>query len=332
MSHDISPATHQPDPQGMLTLAEKFFEWMRVRNFSSRTVDNRRGMIGLFIRWAEDRGITRPGEVTKPILERYQKWLHVYRKRNGDPLSVRSHHGRVVPIRAWFKWLARNNMIASNPASELELPKMGFRLPKHVLSASEAEQIINGADTTQPLGLRDRAILEVFYSTGMRRMELINLRPEDVDGERGTVMIRHGKGDKDRMIPIGDRASAWVGRYFREVRPRLLVADMADGRLFLTHRGLPFKPDEMTDLVAKYVNAADVGKKGSCHLFRHCCATLMLEGGADVRYIQAMLGHARLDTTAIYTQVSIRMLKQIHTATHPARLTRAKPAKDDDLS
>lgn len=327
MSVDTSTPTHQPDPQGMPAMMERFFDWMAVRNFSPRTIVSRRVMLGLFIRWAADRGINRPGEVTKPVLERYQKWLHAYRKRNGDPLSVRSHHARVVPIRAWFKWLARNNHVASNPASELELPRMGFRLPKSVLSASEAEQVINRADVAVPLGVRDRAILETFYSTGMRRMELIGLRPEDVDAERGTVLIRQGKGNKDRMIPIGDRAAGWVGRYAREVRTRLLIGDHADGRLFLTHKGEPFKPDEMTDLVRKYIDAAELGKTGSCHLFRHTMATVMLENGADVRFIQAMLGHARLDTTAIYTQVSIRKLKEIHAATHPARLSRNNPAE-----
>ncbi len=114
----------------------------------------------------------------------------------------------------------------------------------------------------------------------------------------------------------------WVGRYLRDVRPKLLIGDGGRDVLFLTHFGESFHPEYLTRLVGEYVAAAQVGKKGSCHIFRHTMATLMLEGGADIRFIQAMLGHAKFDTTMVYTQVSIRMLKQVHTATHPARLDR----------
>jgi len=168
------------------------------------------------------------------------------------------------------------------------------------------------------IGIRDRAILETLYSTGMRRMELIRLHVTDIDAERGTVMVRLGKGKKDRMIPIGERALAWVAKYRDDARPDL-ACGTDDGTLFLTTLGEAFVPDRMTQLVRTYVDAADTGKKGACHLFRHTMATLMLEGGADIRFIQAMLGHAELSTTQIYTQVSIRTLKEIHTATHPGR-------------
>jgi integrase/recombinase XerD len=159
----------------------------------------------------------------------------------------------------------------------------------------------------------------------MRRRELIGLALFDIDRERGTVMIRQGKGKKDRMIPVGDRAMEWVDRYQHQVRPDLVVGrEIAHlATLFLTHTGEPFTPNRLTQLVRRYVQAAELGKSGSCHLFRHTMATLMLENGADIRYIQAMLGHAELSTTQIYTQVSIRKLKQIHTATHPAKLRTA---------
>jgi len=130
------------------------------------------------------------------------------------------------------------------------------------------------------------------------------------------VMVRQGKGRKDRMIPIGERALAWLDRYLVEVRPHLVV-EPDDGVLFLTNEGTPFTPSRMTQLVRGYVLSAELGKSGSCHLFRHTMATLMLEGGADIRFIQQMLGHAKLETTQIYTQVSIRQLKTIHAATHP---------------
>jgi integrase/recombinase XerD len=268
-------------------------------------------MLGFFIKWAHDRGVTQPAEVTKPILERYQRYLYYYRKSNGDPLSFQSHHGRLIPIRAWFKWLARANHVLYNPASDLELPKLEHRLPKHILSAAEADQVVNVCDTTDPLGVRDRAILETLYSTGVRRMELVGLKLYDLDPDRGTIIVRQGKGRKDRMIPIGSRAAAWIERYVREVRPTLLVGDSGGSTVFLTEHGEPIKPDKLTDLVRVYINRADVGKKGSCHLFRHTMATLMLENGADIRFIQQMLGHARLDTTQIYTQVSIPVVSVI---------------------
>ena len=310
------------DPRGMIAMMKQFFEWMQIKNYAEWTVTTRRGQLSHFINWAAARGVAQPTEVTKPIIERYQRFLYHYRKRNGDPLSFQTQNGRVVAIRAWFKWLARNNHVLYNPAADLEFTRIEYRLPKCVLTASEAEQVINQTNVATRLGIRDRAILETFYSTGMRRMELMNLRPCAIDMERGTVVIRQGKGKRDRMIPIGDRALAWIDRYQVEVRPGLLVGEAANDVLFLTHLGKPFAPDQMSQLVGGYVTAAGLGKEGCCHLLRHTMATVMLENGAGIRYIQAMLGHAKLETTQIYTRVSIRKLKEVHTATHPARKKR----------
>src|SRR5260370_42431711 len=133
--------------------------------------------------------------------------------------------------------------------------------------------------------------------------------------------MRDGQGKRARVVPVGGRAVAWTDRYLIELRP-VIVVKPDDGFVFLTSIGTPFTPNHLSWLARRYVRKADIGRRGACHLFRHTMATLMLEGGADIRYIQAMLGHVRLDTTKIYTHVSIRMLKQIHTATHPAaRLT-----------
>lgn len=315
------------DPEGLWAYLQRHLEWMRVTNYSEHTVTTREAYLGYFIEWCDARSLKRPQEITRPILERYQRFLYYHRKDNGEPLSFRTQHARLVPVRAYFKWLAKNHHILYNPASEIELPKLEKRLPKHVLNQSEAEQVINLADVTTALGLRDRAILETLYSTGIRRLELIHLKLYDLDAERGTVMVRQGKGKKDRMIPIGDRAIAWIEKYLHTARPELITG-VDEGVLFLTNLGEAFTPCRLTQLVGNYVNRADLGKTGSCHLFRHTMATLMLEHGADIRYIQEMLGHVKIDTTQIYTQVSIRKLKQIHTATHPARLER----QGDDIS
>jgi integrase/recombinase XerD len=307
------------DPDSLHHYLQRFNAWQAERNYSPKTVQGREDTLRYFIAWLDERGIGRPHEVTKPIIERYQSHLFVYRKKDGQPLSARTQHGRITPIRAWFKWLAKQNHILYNPASDLDLPRMDRRLPRHILTVKEAEAVLGVPDLDTSTGLRDRAMLEVLYSTGMRRMELMNLQVFDIDAERGTVMIRQGKGKKDRMVPIGDRAIAWIEKYRDDVRPELATgAD--EGTLFLTQLGEAFAPNRLTQLVREYVQAAGTAKSGSCHLFRHTMATLMLENGADIRYIQAILGHAELSTTQVYTQVSIRQLKAIHTATHPARM------------
>jgi integrase/recombinase XerD len=311
------------DPDSLYNAMRRFLQWQAEKNYSPKTIENREVYLRYFIQWCDDRGLGQPQEITKPIIERYQRYLFLYRKKDGEPLSTRSQHVRVVPIRAWFKWLARQNHILYNPASDIEMPRLERRLPKHILTVDESEAIFNQPDTTKPTGIRDRAILETLYSTGIRRMELINLKLFDIDNDRGTVMVRQGKGRKDRMIPIGERALKWIEKYQSDVRPELSTPN-DEGVLFLTHLSDAFTPNRLTQMVRDYIDAADIGKRGSCHLFRHTMATLMLENGADVRFIQAMLGHVSLETTQIYTQVSIRKLKEIHTATHPAKLERTK--------
>lgn len=311
------------DPRGFPVLIAEYLEHLRVRNYSPRTVTNCRVYLGYFTAWAAERGIARPAEVTKPVLDRYQRWLFHHRSEQHDrPLSFRTQHVRLTPVRTFFRYLAKENHLLFNPASEL--PKLEKRLPKHVLSVAEVERVLNAVDLADPLGARDRAILETLYSTGMRRSELLHLQLHDLDAERGTVIIRQGKGQKDRMVPVGERAILWIEKYFREVRPALVVAP-DPGALFLTNYGEPFGPSRLTQLVGDLVRSAGIGKTGACHLFRHTMATLMLEGGADIRFIQQMLGHARLTSTEIYTQVSIRALQAIHAATHPgARLRRER--------
>ena len=274
-----------------------------------------------------ERGLQEPVEITRPVLERYQRYLFHYRKKDGQPLSFHSQHSRVAPVRVWFKWLVRQNYLLANPASEIELPRLGYRLP-HVLSIAEAEQVIGQPDIHDPLGLRDRAILETLYSAGMRRLELIHLKLFDTDLGRGIVTIRQGKGKKDRVIPSGDRAVAWIEKYLNEVRPRLVV-EPDDGTLFLSADGEAISPDHLTFMARGYIAQANIGKTGACHLFRHTMATLMLENGADIRFIQQMLGHSKLSSTQIYTQVSIRMLKQVHSMTHPAHLQKPAAAAAD---
>jgi integrase/recombinase XerD len=304
------------DPQGFPAMVADFLESMAVRGYSERTIENHFAALGYLAAWLAERGITRPAEVTKPVLDRYQRALFHRRKPDGTPLSFRAQHQRLVPVRAFFRWLARQNRILYNPASELELPKTERRLPRAVLSAAEAERVLALPDLREPLGLRDRAMLEILYATGIRRSELARLKVFDLDAERLTLAVRQGKGRKDRMIPTGPRAAAWSLRYLQEARHKL-AREPDDSTLFLTVDGTAFGLDRLTGLVAAYVKRSGIGTPGACHLFRHTMATLMLEGGADIRFIQQMLGHADISTTQIYTQVSLRQLQAIHSATHP---------------
>jgi integrase/recombinase XerD len=306
------------DPRGMAAMRDRYLEHIAVRNFSPRTIEARIVYLNAFIRWCEDRAIVRPSDVTKPVIDRYQRWLYNYRNAKDKPLTFHSQHSYLVPLKSWFRWLARENYILFNPSSELDLPRLNKTLPKHIMTASEVDQVINGTDANTALGVRDRAILETFYSTGLRRLEVVHLKLYDLDIERGMVMVRDGKWHKDRYVPVGERAILWINKYLADVRP--LLSPPGEDTMFLTMTGEPFSPDSMTQLARQYVEQAKLsgGKRGACHIFRHTMATLMLEGGADIRYIQAILGHSDLSTTQIYTHVGIRNLQQVHAATHPS--------------
>ncbi len=295
----------------------QYAEWLQMHQFSEHLVEVRGKHLQGFVEWCDARGVGKFSQVNRGMLERYQRWLFYYRKANGKPLSVGTQFARLSSVRGFMRWASRYHLVESNPAADLMMPKMPARLPREILSPREVETIMNQPDISDALGLRDRAILEVFYSTGMRRSELCHLLLHDVDQERGTVMIREGKGRKDRMVPIGARALDWLDKYLRESRPHLLV-EPDPQTLFLSRTGDPFHVDALSAIARKYIDAANIGKRGSCHLFRHSMATGMLENGADIRFIQALLGHASMETTSVYTRVAIGKLKEIHTATHPA--------------
>lgn len=323
------PFLEASDPRGLVVLMRAYLEAMGPKGYSEGALRQAEWSLSAFIVFCHERALVKASEVTKPVLERYQRHLFNYRKADGQPLSIVHQHGQLTYIKLFFRWLARNNYTLSNPASEIELPKLPIRLPQNILTVEEVERILAVPDVTNPIGLRDRAMLETFYSTGLRRRELAHLKLYDVDFTRGTLMVRQGKGRKDRVVPIGERALAWIEKYLADVRPHLAI-EPDDGALFLAVSGGPLNPDVLTSMVRRFIETAEVGKKGACHIFRHATATLMLEGGADVRYVQEMLGHAGLNTTQIYTHVSITKLKEIHTATHPGARLKPSIAKEGD--
>ena len=323
------PVGDPDDPRSLERHVGEFLEWSTVRGYSPHTIGSRRVACRRLQDWLAERGVTRTGEVTKPMLDRYQRWLFHYRKPDGAPLTFVTQKNRLMPLRQFFSWCVRTNRILYNPAADIEMPRVEHRLPKHVLSVEEVERVLTQPDLTKPLGIRDRAILEVFYATGMRRGELARLRVFDLDIDRRAIRINQAKGKKDRVVPVTERALAWLLRYLSDIRPRLAV-EPDDGILFLAVDGEAMALNRLTVLASGYVDAAGIdGKSGSCHLFRHTMATLLLEGGADIRYIQAILGHADLASTEIYTRVSIAALTAVVDSCHPGAVN--GPNRDPDL-
>ena len=318
------------DPQSLGAFVVRYLEWMEVHGLSRSTIKSRGYILEWFLRWCDTRAITGPGDVTPAMLERYQR--HLFRQRTstdgGDmPLSLETQYDRLAAVRGFFGWMAKQGYVRANPAAEMELPKVPERLPRQLLSATQVERVLRLPDVSTPKGLRDRAILETLYATGMRRLELRALKIYDMDLVKGTVMIRQGKGRKDRMVPMSPRACGWVDRYLHEARWRFQTetAMADDGTVFLARGGRPLSLVMLSKVTAEYVKAAGTVRDGACHLFRHTMATLMLEGGADTRYIQEMLGHKRLTTTQIYTKVSMRKLREVYLRTHPATGTQEPP-------
>ncbi len=313
--------------------AREYLAHLTTKGYSRHTVRTARSHVRLFLVWCADRGLERPETIGLGELERYQRSLYHERCPDGRRLSFRSQYARLGGVRRFFRHLHRAGAILANPADLLEPPKVERRLPRGVLTVEEAELVLLQPDLATARGLRDRAILELFYATGIRRQEMIDLAVFDLDPHEdgsGTLTVRQGKGKKDRRLPVSERAVAWVAKYLDQVRPDLApVPD--DGRLFLTAQRQPISPEWMTLLVRRYIEAAGVTKPGACHVFRHTVATLMLDGGADLRHVQEMLGHADISTTQIYTRVALARLRDAYEKSHPGvRLHRPVEETNDE--
>lgn len=310
------------DPQGLLYLSGRYLEYQRVKNYSTETIYGLGKMLRYFRMFCEQVGVTQARQVTRAVVVNYQSYLYHYRKANGTALTVGTQKHWLQAVANLFSWLTKEGFVLYNPASDLEMPRREFRLPKTILSASEVEAVMSVPDVETPDGVKFRAILETLYSTGIRRAELCGLSLGDVDYDRGLARIEQGKGHKDRFVPIGERAIKWVEKYLAESRP-CLCPSINEHALFLNVEGRRMTPGRLGSHVGELIRKAGIGKVGSCHLFRHTFATLLLENGCDIRYVQAMLGHSKLETTEIYTHVSIRALQDAHTRCHPARMPQA---------
>jgi integrase/recombinase XerD len=295
-------------------------EWLRSqkhRGLSKATIETRRLLLRRFLEWCEIKNIEGPEWLSRGLLDEWLVWIENYRTKGGNPLAAASQEGMLRATNEFFGYLVERRVIDFNPLEGHHFRRCRGRTLPDVMSESEVLSLLETPDTTDPLGIRDRALLELLYSTGIRRKELISLQIVDLRLEKRVMVVRHGKGEKERLVPIGTPALYWLRRYLTEVRPLMVVADAPCDDLFLTSYGDRFSLGSAGHLVRKYLDETGFKRKGACHLLRHACATHMLEHGADLRTIQTLLGHSRIDTTEIYTHVTTDRMCLIHQKIHP---------------
>ena len=232
--------------------------------------------------------------------------------------SVHAKHKLASTLGRFLRWLAEEGLLSSTkPFRTPPLPKSPPRVLPRCLGRTELDLLLSLPDRSDPLGLRDLAMLELLYAAGLRRKELAALDLADLDSGRRTVLVRDGKGGRQRVVPAGSHAFSLLEDYILRARPLLAASTPQTGALFLTGYGGRFATGSVGHLVKKWLRAAGITRHGGCHFLRHTCATHLLEGGADLRAIQRQLGHSRLDTTAIYTHVSTVRLCDAHARCHP---------------
>ena len=220
----------------------------------------------------------------------------------------------ISSIKRFYQYWVREKKLADDPSDRIEAPKLGRSLP-HALTESEVEALLSAPDTSQPLGIRDRAMLELMYATGVRVSELVSLKLTEVNQRQGVIRTQ-GKGSKERLVPMGEEAAYWLAQYQEEVRSDLLKG-MAHEALFVTRRKEAMTRQAFWYLIKRYAQQAGIRKSLSPHTIRHCFATHLLNHGADLRAVQMLLGHSDLSTTQIYTHVAKERLKKIHAQHHP---------------
>ena len=262
------------------------------------------------------RRLPRSAESQRTLIQDYQTHLYETVNSRGEPNSVFHQNNTLKAIKGFFRYLAENNYLVSDPSRDVSYARTPKRLPRSILTGPEAKKVIHAPNTKTATGYRDRAIIEVFYSTGIRRNELINLELADVDYHEGFVRVNSGKGNKDRVVPIGKIACRYIENYVKGVRP-MLVKDPTDNHLFLTINGTKISENRVWQLIKIYSKKTKIKKNITPHTFRHTCATLMLKNKANIRHIQELLGHSSLESTQVYTAVTITDLKEVHSKCHP---------------
>ncbi len=279
------------------------------RNLSGNTVSSYKNDITSLLNFMETFGITDPSQVSKKDLNSFFSSL----SKTG--LSSNSAARYYSSIKGFFRYLFIQNYIKENPVEKVSSPKLKKGLPL-VLSVTEVDSILSRPDTSNVLGLRDKALLELLYACGVRVSELLGLKVSDLFFNEEIIRV-FGKGSKERLVPVGRSAVKWVNEYLIKSRPMLEKKHKSENFLFLNTRGTKLSRMGIWKIVDKYVKDAGIKKEVHPHTFRHSFATHLLEGGADLRAVQEMLGHADISTTQIYTHIDREYIKQMHKDFHP---------------
>ncbi len=301
----MAPTREEPPvPPGWASVVDGFLAWTRVeRALAKNTQAAYRADLVRLARWAGARRLGEPAEVRHEDLAAYL----VHLEREGLDARTRARHRSA--FRQLFRWMVGEGLVADDPATLVVAPRFGLRVPT-VLSEAQVEKVLAGPDTDDPLGLRDRAMIELMYSTGLRVSELVGLPLAGVHLEGGFLRVR-GKGKKERLIPMGDVARERLVEDLGGVRPPGGTA------VFLSRLGRPMTRQNFWARLVRYARLAGVRGKVSPHVLRHSFATHLLNHGADLRAVQAMLGHADTSTTQLYTHVPRERLKRVHAEFHP---------------
>ena len=302
-------------------LLKRYLDHLNAGNYSPCTIkhygDDIKKMTDYLL---NEKGIKRVQDVDKDVLKEYQSLIFSQKRiRDGKPLSLSMKSLKIVAIKSFFGFLTKKGDILYNPSSELDVPKRRRDILRDVLKENEIIRLLEAAKGKTPLEIRDRAILELFYSTGIRNTELRELVLGDIDLMRQEIRIRHGKGyfgEKERLLPVGRMAVSWIEEYLKNARVYLRRHDQSN-HLFVSFTGKKLSIETPDDIVKKYARLAKIKKNVRAHMMRHSFATHLLRHGADIRHVQAFLGHESLDSTKIYTKVEISDLKRIHHKTHP---------------
>ncbi|MEM9469817.1 MAG: tyrosine-type recombinase/integrase [Pseudomonadota bacterium] len=303
-----------------------YLEDCMARAQSPATLEGKRSTLNQFAACCFDSNVTCITQISLTVLRTYQQFLATFQTRQKKHLDITTQRNKLVMVRDFCHRLYLLECLDKNPADRFEVPKRPRRLPDAILTSNEVDAIFQRTVLHREHGLRDRCILELYYSSAMRRAELSRMTMNDVDIDKSMVRINKGKGGKDRIVPIAPRTSTMLTQYVEQVRRKGLQFSSGNW-LFLNNRNEQFTPQQLSSLVRKYVVRAGVDRKGACNLYRHTAATQMLENGADIRVIQQQLGHEDLSTTQVYTLVSPTLLIDTYHKTHPAALDGRSDAK-----
>jgi integrase/recombinase XerD len=297
-------------------ILENFKSYLAAKNYSSRTIETYVKYIELFDRYLKQKKIERIEDITRDLIDQYQIDLTTKNQHTKMYLTVSTQTSRLVALISFFRFLHHKSLIEVNPVSHLELPKVPRRPPSNYLTYKEVSEILKAASKTNLLGIRDKAILELLYSVGLRNSELRTLSIQDIDFNNELIRIQ-GKGQKERIVPIGKVALDYIQVYLEKSRPFLLNQKTQTDVLFLSKRGKPLSIDVLPDIINRYKPKTSITKRIGAHTFRHSFATHLMLRGIDLRSLQELLGHNSIETTQIYTHLTLKDLKSAYTKTHP---------------